>query len=334
MTWTRPVPPFEGIGDPTHTIGYLCSIVVNSLALCLNVLFMWSVLRKPRLRTVHNLWLVHISFIDTLLTMAYLIQTIVDIGREIPSLWQYETCQANGFTLQLLVGLTIINLMLMVLYQWYVICLERPPLTEKQAIFTMASTWIVVGLLASALLLSSRGYIPHVSGWHCATPLIHPNQVELGLAIFDIVLFVCTPFLISFLFYSILAKISKTQHYSRIRYISTNQRERSKEIMQRIERKVVERAIIISSTFVVTWFGLGIEWIITLARQEQLPWQAEMWISLVVRLNPMVNPGICIYLDPNVRASFLETFGVTIVDPVDDDSWIEQSTIVVSESNQ
>ncbi|KAI8914325.1 hypothetical protein EDD86DRAFT_84813 [Gorgonomyces haynaldii] len=317
-TWLN-VPVYQGSGDSTHTIGYICSIAVNVTAVLVNSLFIASVLRKSKLRTVINLWVVHISFIDTVLTLAYMIQTLIDIGRQVPTLWTFGVCQANGFVMQLLVGLTILNLLCVALYQFYVIVLEKPAINVKTACFLMASTWGAVAIIAAAPLFNqTSSYVPHISGWHCAISLINPSTYSLVLALIDIVLFLGTPFILILVYTLILRKIAQTQKEF---HPSTISGQMTKEFsMQKIEKKVVQRAIIISSTFIITWFGLGIEWVVTLLRQQSFSWQFEMWISLIVRINPLVNAFICIYLDPKVQESLGQMFGFEPRDSYEYDS--------------
>ncbi|KAI8914323.1 hypothetical protein EDD86DRAFT_244535 [Gorgonomyces haynaldii] len=197
--------------------------------------------------------------------------------------------------------LTILNLTLMALYQFYVIVLEKPALSIKAASLLMASTWGAVAVIAGLPFLTPESnYIPHPSGWHCAINIVAGSPYAKFLGWLDIILFLGTPGILGLLYGLILRKISQT---IKSNYVPTNTAAHvdNNMAMRLIEKKVVTRAIYI-------------EWLVTIVRQQWFSWQLEMWVSWLVRLNPLVNPILCIYLDPKVYDSLREMFGLEAID--------------------
>lgn len=139
---------------------------------------------------------VAIATTDLCLNISYVFALIFKVEES------YWSCQINGFIMQMLNAVSILLLVCLAMYQYWIIVIAKPHFSINQTLL-LISIIFVTGSLFAAIPFYQDGYILRPSRIWCGVPLASKNAFHIVLVVTDLLILFVTPIILISIYFHI-----------------------------------------------------------------------------------------------------------------------------------
>ncbi|KAI8903616.1 hypothetical protein EDD86DRAFT_250331 [Gorgonomyces haynaldii] len=281
-----------------HQLLFVISQAITITGALSNLAVMIAFHKSTELLNNYNMFNLGIVISDFALCIVYTVWTFLDMGQAKTKLVG-ASCQLQGYFIQSLNSISVAILMCLGAYQYYIFVMKRQPLS----IGAIAKLIIVVYVFSFAMATlpwwtGDGGYVLEPSNLWCGFNKVSTKPLDVIATWYDAALLLTTPVVLAVGYYAILVALNKSSENmgsfsdSTVRSQSNSQNT-SKRFYVNTSKRIVQRAIIITSTF-ISFAYQGISHI-------RIPETVDMFAVVLARLNTIANPIVLVAVDANIR---------------------------------